>query len=189
MATQIKMEELSGCKSYLTWLREKSDISLEIAQTLLEIDFEWSLKEDEIRARDAQTLRKEYANEVGNAESKNKREIDRIWKSICGKCSLLELFVSMAKHIDQMVNEGEEGQMIPVFMKIFLENTGILGLTDHEEIKAKGEIMIARNYADDGSNGCIFVVSKPDIRMPEICLWDQMGLWLDEHILEFIDDE
>ena len=189
MATQIKMEELQGCKSYLTWLQEKSYISLDIAQPLFDMDFEWSVKEDEIRARDALGIRKEYANDVGHSEKKSKRDIDRIWKSICGKCSLLEILVSMAKHIDQMVNEGEEGQMVPVFVRVFLINMGINDCKDPEKIKSKGQLLIDRKYAADGSNGGLFVVKKPGVNMPEICLWDQMGIWLDEHMMEYVEED
>ena len=194
MATQIKVEELEGCKSYLGWLREKSDVSGELSRVLFETDFEWSVDEDEIRARDALELRKIYADEVGSLEKKSKRDIDRIWKSIYGKCCIFELLISMAKHIDQMVNEGEEGSMIPIFMKIFLANTR-LAEKDDEDYDLKSEAVekfwklrcdcfIHRKYKNNGSNGGIFVVKNPHIQMPYLGLWKQMNAWLDENLNE-----
>ena len=194
MAKQIVMEELKGCKSYLGWLREKSQVFGELSRVLFETDFEWSNEQDEIRVRDALELRKIYADSVGVAEKKTKRDIDRIWKSIYGKCSVFEILVSIAKHIDQMVNEGQEDSMIPIFMKIMLDNVGWSDKDDEdfdlkpEETerfwKSRSEKFMGRKYNEDGSNGAIFVIKDPTISMPQAGLWMQLNSWLAEHLDE-----
>ena len=194
MATQVKVEELEGCKSYLGWLREKSDISGELSRVLFETDFEWSIKEDEIRVKDALELRKIYAESVGTLENKSKRDIDRIWKSIYGKCCVFELLVSIAKHIDEMVNEGAEDSMIPVFMKIMVDNVGWTDKDDEdfdfrpeqtEQFwKARSDQFIQRKYGKNGKNGGIFVVKSRSVNFIEMGLWMQMNAWLAENLNE-----
>ena len=194
MATQIKVEELEGCKSYLGWLREKSDISGELSRVLFETDFEWTISEDEIRAKDAIELRKLYSQEVGASHKKTDREIDRIWKSIYGKCCIFEIILSLAKHIDALVNEGEEGSMVPIFVKIMLDNVGWSDKDDEDFDLRKEETerfwnrcsehFLKHKYKANGSNGGLFVVTNPDIHMNQLGLWKQMNSWLDEHLNE-----
>jgi hypothetical protein len=184
MAKQIKTDELEGCKSYLTWLREKSDISSDLSRFLFETDFEWSVDEDEIRVRDALELRKIYADEVGAAAEKSKRDIDRIWKTIYGKCSVFELLISMAKHIDQMVNEGEDDSMIPDFMKIFVDNVGWSKKEDEAHWKTCTDHFMSRKYHHNGSHGGIFIVHDHTVHMEELGLWKQLNVWLNEHLDE-----
>lgn len=142
MAIQVKSEELNGVKSYFAWILGQidkdnltiecspemypvlysSEISRELCKLMLETDFTWTISEDEIRAKDALELRKKYAEEVGSEAGKSERDIDRIWKSIHGKPSVLEVIFSLCVHLDSMVNEEETGKMIGLFFRILIHN-------------------------------------------------------------------
>lgn len=205
MAVQIKLDELDGCESYLGWLENKSKIeSAELARILFETDFTWSVKEDEIRAKDALLLRELYSRDVGKKNQKNEKEIDRIWKSIHGKCSVFELIIKMGSDLDSMLNEGEEGSMIPHFVNLMLKNGGWLALDDedfdHRKEKTiafwnnKTNRFILRKYDKNGKNGALFFVNEglsEGVDFRKLPIWDQMNEWL-ESVLnddgEYISD-
>ena len=207
MATQINTEELSGCISYLEWMIGKvqpaengqDDKLLErLCRFLFGIDYSYEVAEDDIRAKDAVDMRKVYAEEAGSEAGKNEHDIDRIWKSIHGKCSVMELILRICTRLDEMVNEGEEGSMVPVFFLILCENAGFLETKDGETENDKDpendwkdtvERLMDRKYEADGSGGGLFPLKKwePDSEKDQrkIPIWDQMNAWLNENL----DDE
>ena len=134
MAVQINTDELKGCKSYFNWIFEQvkpAESSAEdvkvleaLCRLLFDTDYIWEIEEDGIRAKDATDIRQVYAKKVGAENGKNEREIDRIWKSVHGKCSVLELIYGMCVRLDEMVNEGETGSMISEFFRILCGNLG-----------------------------------------------------------------
>lgn len=148
MARQVLLEELQGCKTYLGYLCDcldavpedynadsvYSEISRELCRLLFEMDFTWveSVTDDEIRAKDALEIRKIYAKDVGSKAGKSDVEIDRIWKSIHGKPSVLEVIFSLCKRLDEMVNEEESGEMIGVFFRILIGNLGLDEYSDKD---------------------------------------------------------
>lgn len=194
MAMQIKVDEVNGCKSYLSWLREKSGSSGALSQVLFDTDFRWTVLEDEIRVTDSLELRKKYAEEIGQNMNKSEREIDRIWKSIHGKCSVFEIILGLCFHMDEMVNEGETGSMVPFFFEILMKNLGI-SVMDEEDFdlqkeateafwKSKIDRFLDRKYESDGSNGGLFVVKNADEDLRNMPIWYQMNMFLEENLDE-----
>lgn len=201
MAAQIDTEELKGCKSYFGWLYEQvspviagQDISnhreklKNLCRVLFETDYIYEVAEDGIRASDAVNLRKTYAEKEGISAGKNERDTDRIWKSIHGKCSLMELIFSMCVRMDEMVNEGEEGAMIPLFFLILIENIGLFPNDGEKAWEEKIGVMMNRKYEQDGSGGGMFPLKnwteetgKDQRKVP---LWYQMCAWLNENLDE-----
>lgn len=194
MAIQIRVDEVQGCKGYLEWLVEKSQIQRETGKILFENDFRSDMTEDDIRARDGLELRMVYAKDVGSESGKNERDIDRIWKSIHGKCSVLEVLVKLAFQLDGMVNEEEKGSMVPYFMEEFLKNLEILKLkfgenpkkneAISEEIQRKIDRFLDRNYNKNGTGGGLFPVKNCANDHRKLAIWKQMNEWLDEHLDE-----
>ena len=207
MAVQIQTEELTGCKSYFSWIFGQvkpvvaaSDLERleKLCRLLFETDYFYGVEEDGIRAKDATDLRKVYAEKVGSEAGKNEREMDRIWKSVHGKCSALELIFSMCIRLDEMVNEGEEGAMIPMFFLILISNAGLnpepnleengKQKTPEEVWKARIDRLMKREYHPDGSGGGLFPLKKwnrktgKDQRM--VSIWYQMNAWLGENLDE-----
>lgn len=215
MAVQLKVEELKGCQAYIGWLRDRifgysadggvavyDEISEELTRYLQETDFEFTVEEDGIRARDAMDMRKIYAEAVGQKHGKSEKEIDRIWKSVHGKCSVLELFVSLCSHMDAMVNEGESGAMIPDFYRIIMHNLK-LDIYDDKDYdlrenavkvcwKVAVERFMQRKYRADGSDGGLFPLKFGGVSgvgeaakdMREVPIWYQMNAWLEENLDE-----
>lgn len=146
-------------------------------------------KEDMIRAADAMELRRRYAEETGDFLGKSEREIDRIWKSVHGKCSVLELILQLAIQIDRMVNEDEPEAMVPDLFWILIRNLGVDSLENEDEIRAKLDVFMDRKYGSDGVGGGLFPlgkgVKKGSKDQREVGIWYQMNAWLSEHL----DDE
>lgn len=170
-----------------------------ICRAMFETDFicclgtEDTIKNDEIRAKDAMELRRRYAAVVGSEADKSERDIDRIWKSVHGKCSVLELILSICYRLDTMVNEDEPGAMVGMFFMILIRNMGfdLSGKKDNREhISAVIDRFLKRNYEADGSGGGLFPLKKWSAEggskdQRTVSIWYQMGTWLNEHL----DDE
>lgn len=166
---------------------------VDICSVMFDTDFIWDngMKEDEIRATDAMELRRRYSEEEGLESGKSAHDIDRIWKSICGKCSVLELIVGMCFRMDEMVNEDEDGAMVGIFFGILVRNLGFdsskdLNAEDGKEILRR---FLQRKYSTDGSGGGLFPLKKWDPKsggkdQREVPIWYQMNTWLNEHLDE-----
>lgn len=177
----------------------QSEIFGDITREMFTTDFicwDEAIKDDEIRVTDAMELRRKYADEVGSLMGKTEREIDRIWKSIHGKCSVLELILSICYRLDEMVNEDEPGKMVGLFFSIFVHNLELdnkLEKADPEEEKndrkAKIQRFIQRGYNPDGSGGGLFPLKNwssenGDKDQRKVPIWFQMNTWLNEHLDE-----
>ena len=201
MAIQVKVDELEGCQTYLSWMVEKAKIEKETGKALFGIDFVSEMAEDDIRARDGLDLRKDYAKEAGEKAGKNDREKDRIWKSIHGKCSVMELFLKLSMQLDSMTNEGIFGEKTPYFMEVFLKNLGIWKNSEGSEgdkkgtsegsrsgfeevLKASVDRFLERKYAEDGSGGGLFPIQNNEKDQRKEPIWNQMNTWLGEHLDE-----
>ena len=205
MAVQMKIEELDDCISYFEWIaefikqgseeenKELGRISadspyIKLLRKLFVRDFSVveGMVDDEIRATDAMELRRRYADEVGGKLSKSEHDIDRIWKSIHGKCSVLEFLLQLAMRLDGMVNENEPESMVSMFFAILLENLK-LKETDSSEIwDEKIDRFLNREYGANGDGGGLFPLSNiadgRDLR--NVSIWYQMNYWLNEHMDE-----
>lgn len=181
------------------------DSIMESCRVMFETDFicypgnEDTIKNDEIRAKDAMELRRRYAEEVGKNTNKTKIEIDRIWKSVHGNCSVLELILMLCVRLDEMVNEEESGSMVGLFFNILTTNLGFISckmVNSEEEKDDRNAIILAgidrflmRKYNADGTGGGLFPLKKwssergsKDQR--EVPIWLQMNTWLSEHLDE-----
>ena len=219
MAVQLDCEESRGCPSYFNWLAGKviwaknSEGDYEAADVLTEsnsavaaqgfgpyirllgylysVDFVGcdEIAEDTIRATDAMELRRRFGEEVGAERHKSERDIDRIWKSIHGKCSVLEFLVQLCIRMDAMVNEdGEPESMVPLFFCIMIGNMGLNVEETETEWQDSVGRFLGRKYAEDGSGGGLFPienwvkgVSKDQREVP---VWYQMNTWMREHLDE-----
>ena len=151
-----------------------------------------TIKDDEIRATDAMELRRRYADEVGISAGKSERDTDRIWKSIHGKCSVLELILSLCFRLDEMLNEDEPEQMVGEFFGIFLRNLGLENAVqtkeDRLEVLSKISRFMERKYKADGSGGGLFPLREWSVEtgkdQRKVSIWYQMNTWLNEHLDE-----
>ena len=161
-----------------------------LCKELFSVDFYAvdGIPEDDIRATDAMELRRRFAEEVGELANKSKRDIDRIWKSIRGKCSVLEFILQLAYRLDSIVNEDEAEAMVPQFFAILLGNLDVKETDSPEILKEKVDRFLSRSYHSDGSGGGLFPLKKyvegTTKNQKELPVWDQMGDWISEHLDE-----
>lgn len=194
MAIQIRTDELQNCQSYLGWLRKKAGISGELSNVLYATDFEWSHKEDDIREKDGLELRQKYAEEMAEQHEKSEQEMDKIAKSVHGKCSVFEVILKLCMQMDAMVNEGESGEMTPQFFELLCKNMGVWDKDDEDFDhwpketeafwKARMNDFMQRKYASDGSNGGLFPLKNAKKDQRKEGLWRQMNDWISEHLDE-----
>lgn len=198
MAVQIDADELKGCKSYFDWIfgqikpavkDPQKEYMENLCRLMFETDYVCEIDEDSIRAKDATDIRKVYAEKVGTESNKNEREIDRIWKTVHGKCSVLELIFSMCVRLDDMVNEGEEGSMIPLFFVIMVNNIGLVDVNTTRDVWITSmKRFMERKYNADGSGGGMFPLKKwskkSDRDQRKVSIWYQMNAWLNENLDE-----
>ena len=215
MASQFNIEEVANCPLYFEWLADKTFCSdagkltwnngkctegdpnspvgpyIERLRLLFMTDYRWieAMKDDEIRATDAMELRRRYAEEVGTKAGKSERDIDRIWKSVHGKCSVLEVLIQLCMQLDRMVNEDEPEQMVGMFFGIFLKNLGLKESDSSKIWEEKIGRFLDRTYNADGSGGGLFPLSKYEKFVTKdqrtVSIWYQMNAWLAENL----DDE
>lgn len=147
------------------------------------------MEEDTIRATDAMGLRRRYADETGAFLSKSERDIDRIWKSVHGKCSVLEFLLQLCIRLDTMVNEDEPEAMVNQFFGILLGNLDIREEDTDADLVKKITRFLDRKYNADGSEGGLFPLKnwseKTHQDQRKVSIWYQMNTWLAEHL----DDE
>lgn len=161
-----------------------------LCKELFSVDFYAvdGIPEDDIRATDAMELRRRFAEEVGELASKSERDIDRIWKSVRGKCSVLEFILQIAYRLDSIVNEDETEAMVPQFFDILLRNLNIKETDSSDILKEKVDRFLKRTYDSDGGGGGLFPLKKyvegVTKNQRELPVWDQMGDWISEHLDE-----
>ena len=189
--------DICGDESVNNHGSDRADSALvEVCRVMFETDFIWDekIKEDEIRATDAMQLRRKYAEDVGRKANKSLHDIDRIWKSIHGKCSTLEVILSMCGRLDEMVNEDEPGTMVGMFFRILARNLGFDFCAEKElskeDISAIVCRFLKREYNEDGSGGGLFPIQEWSLEkgskdQRQVSIWYQMNAWLAEHL----DDE
>jgi len=194
MAKQRKITNLKASDYYLEWLKSMINYHDPLADMLFDIDFYWdpAIQDDMIRADKAMDLRHYYAEAV--SETKDEHDIHNIWKTIHGRCSLLEVIISLAKYLDETVNEGNDGDWIPIFFRIMIHNCGWDQL-ECEELEKIDVIFKAmkREFNSDGS-GWLFPLRHAETDQRKEPIWNQLNSWLCEHLdddAEFMifDDE
>ena len=104
----------------------------------------------------------------------------------------MELIFTICVRLDEMVNEGEEGAMIPLFFIILVTDMGLVPIekTEHQEDiwKARISRFMNRDYNADGSGGGLFPLKKwsekSDRDQRKVSIWYQMNAWLNENLDE-----
>ena len=162
---------------------------VELCRWLFSVDFWSDLVEDGTQAANAMEMRRRYAVEMGSKLNKTDREVDRIWKSVHGKCSVFEFFVYISNRLDDITNEEEEpGSTIWRFFEIILANSGLSKGAKIDDWQPILDKFLGRFYDQDGSNGGLFPLKtwskmgQKDQRT--VPIWYQMNNWINENLDE-----
>ena len=191
MAVQFMVDEVKNRETYLHWLQKKSGFYGVLSGILYEINYDCRVDQDKIQVDKAKELRREYAVDVGvtsDGEAVDKLA-DRLWKSIHGPCSLLEMMVYLAKSLNENLNETEEDQTNE-FFKVLLENSKLNGMDDDDyefyPDQARRywlnrvEVIQKRLYRETGEGG-FFPLRKAKEDMRNVPIWYQLNAWLEEN--------
>ena len=136
------------------------------------MEFRYFVEYDENRASDGENLRWYYVDDGGS---------DTIlkWKQ---PCTVLEMIISLAMHMDDIVGDTDGGLDIKHFFWLMLDNLDLGWMTDDKYEKAyvygKVSMFLNRDYEPDGEGNIIHIPDcKDDLRDVEI--WWQMCWYLD----------
>ena len=136
------------------------------------MEFEYFIDYDENRASDGINLRWYYVDDGGD---------DRIlgWKE---PCTVLEMMISLAMHMDNIVGDTEGELDIRHWFWMMLENLDLSDMNDDKYDKAyvygRVSMFMDRQYEPDGEGNIIYIPGcSEDLRKVEI--WWQMCWYLD----------
>lgn len=196
-STDIAYNALKNHCSYFSWLCMCSGIEGPLARLFFETDFRWKdgIVDDENRAKEAKDLREQYAiyilagDDLTTAISEDQwKDIEKLKKSILGPACVFEVFVCLARNMDDMLNMESESQ-VKKYFSILMENAGfdVKDEEDWDDDSEKTEKywtfvlnrVLDRTYCHNGKGGLFPVESSDDNEYDAVqrSLWDQMNDW------------
>lgn len=158
---------------YLEWLfniikldEQAFDYSL-LMEQLFETEFEWSVENDDNRAKDGEALRNEYGYRFG------------------GPCSVLEMMIGLARRIEtDIMGDPNDVDHTDFWFWKMVENLGLLVYSDrnfkYDSVNYIIRRLIERKYKADG-NGGLFPLKYPEEDQRNVEIWFQMCEWLNEN--------
>lgn len=150
-----------------------------LIKTLHKKPFFWSVPNDDNRAEDGKKLREDFIRETGSKPFL-KEFLDE-------PCTMLEMLIGLAKRMEELTADVEEGDRTVEWFWTILQNCGLGGFTDEAYEDLGGVAMVhyildkvlGRTYKRNGDGGLFpLKYSKKDQRKVEI--WYQMC----EYIIE-----
>lgn len=147
---------------------------------LFETIFVWDDKHmplDANRAADGIDLRDRFARQNGIPYSD-------IY-ALDGPCSVLEMMIALALRCEETImTDPEYGNRTSEWFRTMVCSMGLGDCSDERfdplYCDSRVNIMMARAYDFDGSNGAMFVVNNPREDMRKTDIWYQMMWWLSE---------
>lgn len=163
---------------YLTWLYgkvasvEEQDMSQtywRLARLCYKKEFVWTVPHDDNRAEDGKDLRSEFYGD------KRLEGVDEAWMNM--GCSMLEMFVSLARAADFEYEKNPR-----VWFWEMMNNCRLSQFADNEsfsdeQVDAILEKLIWRTYQPDGRGG-LFPLESPDRDQRKVEIWYQLQAYL-----------
>jgi hypothetical protein len=169
---------------YFVWLcdqvsdqRQQKKIS-EFLKTLHELEFYWTIPNDDNRGEDGKKLREEFCYQYRFSCA----------GLILGKCTILEMLVALAKRIEYQMSDPNDPNDANRYFWMMLDNLGLeLFVNTDPNFKEKAirndiklRKFLSRQYDKYGKGGLFPLVSYAgDQRKVEI--WYQMSAYLEEN--------
>lgn len=159
---------------YFEWLIDKIEHNglaknhYSLLEELHEIDFVWSVPNDDNRSIDGEHLRDRYG-----------------WDGHFSGCSVLEMLIALAERCEFniMGEPGDEDRTYKWFWEM-LDNLGLLYFDDdHYDSAAVNSIVrkwLDRKYSPNGKGG-LFPLKRPAKDQRKVEIWFQMCAYLDEN--------
>ena len=145
--------------------------------TLLDIDFYWTISNDDNRCEDGLDLRREYAYKEGI--------VDEIFNYDC--CTVLEMLVGLSRRIERDITYSDSNpDLTGVWFCQLIANLGLLDCTNDLYSDKKQEKVIRnvytfmdRTYDFDGKGG-LFPLKDPHEDQRNVEIWKQMASYFTE---------
>lgn len=179
--------------TYFRWLANKlgvteNDIGMSywVLLSYLHVKvFRWSVPNDENRVIDGVNLREDFKRDTDFDEDD--------YKYLNRPCSILEMLVGLAKHIEDSILYDGYTDHIPVLFWDWIENLGLkeyhdIDISDFKlsEVEDILETWMNRDYSDHGY-GSPFPVSS-EISVDRMEIWDQACRYLNENIAKYSEN-
>lgn len=139
---------------------------------MMNIEFVWTVPNDENRAADALSLRHEFEFEWG--------EIPEL---IDEGPMVYEVLVKMAIRAADIVSDQDEEDKTPYFFDVMMSNLGINKYPDGAFNEKKVSEIIFK-WLDRDPNYCLFIVKNPPNSFENAEFWNQMNWYLTEYYIE-----
>ena len=163
---------------YFNWLyfmvvpRPDRDHYRKLFVMLHGMEFKYFVPYDENRASDGMNLRWYFVDDGGDDEILR-------WKE---PCTVLEMLISVAMHMDKIVGDPEGELDIRHWFWMMLDNLDLSAMTDDKYdrmyVYGRVNLFMNREYEPDGDGNIIYIPDcKDDLRKVEI--WWQMCWYLD----------
>ena len=148
---------------------------------LHDIEFTWSVANDDNRAADGVNLRYDYISE------ENLR-LDSCGLDLNRPCSVLEMLIGLSVRIERDVIGEPGNDQTAKWFWIMIENLSLdrqhVSYFDPKFVDEIVQKMLKRDYEKDGF-GCLFPPEKQDekqdLRLKKQEIWYQMSYYLEEH--------
>lgn len=177
----------NGIKNrYFQWLYDKvcsnryhKDISYrKLLMQLHSIDFTYSIRKDENRAKDGESLRYRFARETTIDEP-----VDYILDCLDGPCSVLEMMIALAIRCEEdYMDDPAYGNRSAQWFWEMIANLNLGSMEDSRYNKHYVDDAIQkfldRDYDYDGRGG-LFRVRNSDVDMRDLEIWYQMCRFID----------
>jgi hypothetical protein len=149
-----------------------------LAEQLHKTDFAYRVANDSNRAEDGVRLRDRFVELYPDEPLPT------------GPCSMLEMLVALAVHMELMAGEGDHPRGVDEWFWHMLDNAGLSPFTDeayitddlaHFEAEQVISLLNSRRYETDGRGG-LFPLHHPREDQTRVELWNQMSAYLLENI-------
>ena len=161
---------------YILYLMDIVDANADeyslLFEKLLDIPFIYFVGNDDNRAVDGLNLRFDFEEEYGKITDIEEDE-----------CSLLEMFVALARRCDVDIMYDEElGNRIPQWFWTMMDNIGLSEFDnrrfDELAVERLCDKFNYRKYTKEGKNGGAFPISRPKDDLRDVELWFQMSWYM-----------
>lgn len=150
----------------------------DLAWSLHQKEFYWSVPNDDNRAEDGKKLRENFADAVLTEDC----------RCLDGPCSVLEMLIGLSQRIEYILREPSAGNRVSRWFWELVNNLELLAFTDDDlDSRRQARIndiildnLLERRYSQSGKNGLFpLVTNYGDQRKIEI--WYQLMHYLDEN--------
>lgn len=160
---------------YRNWLMDIVDLTddySDLCDTLLSIEFEYSVGNDCDRAEDGLELRREF------------EELVRAKCSDNTPCTMLEMLVAVSSRAAELMYEGDEGESPGYYFWIFIVNLGLNRCHNREDFRRQQRKIVdvcATYMSRSDENVDIVVVNHPPRKWAKMEIWKKINWFLTEN--------